>query len=257
MSTERQQAPAVQAQKPRKTHSSSLAVKITMLPLMWSLTFIGMVIGSLMISILIEWAGMATSFWEIKGSNHSYQMLVQEISYLNEDFKESYFPVAPFDFARAAATNAHYYLFEFTYFNALLDAIAEQRLFDNKPELTTKLHSAYQITAEYIKAAMNITELIAVRMSIAILSIAAFISIFIVSAIDGFVERDLRKFGGGMERAMVYHYVKPHAKLIVIVSWVAYLSMPFSIHPNHIFIPAAALWGLVIFVTTSSFKKFL
>lgn len=254
--TEKEQRPANQNQQSRKTHSSILAVKIAFLPIKWSFAFVGMVLGSLIISILIEWCCIAL-FWPDEGSNHSYEMLTDEISYLNDDFRESYFPIAPFDFARATAINTHHYLFKSTYFIALLNDIAEQKLFKDNPELSADIYSIYQLTVEYIKAAMNITELIAVRVSIAILSIIAFVLIFIVSTIDGLVERDLRKFGGGIERAMVYHYVKPHAKLIFILSWMVYLSMPFSIHPNSIFVPAAALFGLVTFVTVSSFKKFL
>ena len=42
---------------------------------------------TLFFSIIIEWLGMATAYWEQPGIEHSEKMLAQELSYLNEDFK--------------------------------------------------------------------------------------------------------------------------------------------------------------------------
>jgi integrating conjugative element membrane protein (TIGR03747 family) len=119
------------------------------------------------------------------------------------------------------------------------------------------LRTAYALFGDYLRAAMIITELVAVRVAIALLSLPAFLFITLVAVVDGLVERDLRRFGGGMERAMLYHYVKPHARMIVVLAWVIYLSAPIGMHPNLIFVPAALLFGWVVFTTVSSFKKFL
>ncbi len=235
---------------------SVFAFKIAALPVKWSFAFVFMVIGSLFLSIIIEWICMSL-IWKDEGANHSYHMLEKEIGYLNKDFKKTVFKISPFEFARLTTSNTNHYLFERTGFKNLISELKAQNLLVNRPRLSVLVLDAYAFLAEYIQAAMNIAELIAVRVSIALLSLPAFILIAVVAIVDGMVERDLRRFGGGIERALIYHYVKPHAKPIIVISWLAYLSMPISLHPNFIFVPAAVLFGLVVFTTVSSFKKFL
>ncbi|HHX0514782.1 TPA: DUF4400 domain-containing protein, partial [Haemophilus influenzae] len=43
----------------------------------------------------------------------------------------------------------------------------------------------------------------------------------------------------------------------MLSAWVLYLSIPISIYPNIILVPAAFLFGLSICVTAASFKKYL
>ena len=253
---------------PKDKKPSIFAVTIALLPLKWGVTLVFMVIGSLVISILIECVCIAL-VWPEEGSNHSLKMLEKEVGYLNRDFKESLFPYSPMEFAVTAANTAHDYAFVKTGFAdyvhkrreqsvQLAEQSTEQSVTDDAVALAEGLAQDFiKGSSEYLKAAMHITELIAVRVAIALLSLPAFILIGIAATVDGLVERDLRKFGGGIERAMVYHYVKPHAKPIIILAWILYLSMPVSIHPNLIFIPAALMFGVVTFITVSSFKKFL
>ena len=255
---------------PKDKKPSVFAVTIAMLPVKWGITLVFMVLGSLVISILIECICM-TLLWPEEGSNHSLKMLEKEVSYLSRDFKDSIFPYSPMKLAVTAARTAHNYAFVKTGFVSFIQQNGHEQS-DQIAGLGSGLGIVTEEAAEiaqdwaqtfigssieYLKAAMNITELVAVRVAIALLSLPAFILIGIAATVDGLVERDLRKFGGGIERAMVYHYVKPHAKPIIVLAWLVYLSMPVSIHPNMIFIPAALMFGLVTFITVSSFKKFL
>lgn len=253
---------------PKDKAPSIFAVTIALLPLKWGVTLVFMIIGSLVVSIIIECICM-TFVWPEEGSNHSLKMLEKEVGYLNRDFKDSIFPFSPMEFAVTAAKTAHDYAFVKTGFadyvhkrheqsEQLAEPNANNSVVDDATVIAEDLAQRFVSSSiEYMKAAMHVTELIAVRVAIALLSIPAFILIGVAATVDGLVERDLRKFGGGIERAMVYHYVKPHAKPIIILAWIVYLSMPISIHPNLIFIPAALLFGVVTFITVSSFKKFL
>lgn len=242
--------------EPKEKKPPVFAITIAMLPVKWFGSLLLMIIGSLFISIIMEMVCM-TFLWSDEGSDHSYKILEKEIGYLNKDFKKSIFKITPYEFAEMAATNSHHYLFEKTGLNDLLKALQRKEVMIDSPKTAEYIQIVFFYTKEYIQAAMNITELIAVRVAIALLSLPAFIFIAIAAVVDGLVERDLRRFGGGLERGMVYHYIKPHSKPIIIISWMLYLSIPINIHPNFIFVPAAILFGLVIYITTSSFKKFL
>ena len=78
-----------------------------------------------------------------------------------------------------------------------------------------------------------------------------------VSDVDGLVQRDLRRWGGGRESSFVYHYAKKAALPLVVTSWVVYLALPFSLHPGFIVLPFAVLFALSVAVTASTFKKYL
>lgn len=242
--------------RPQRPSQPVLAFTLLMLPIRWSFALLFMVLGSLMLSIIIEWVGMSFQrLWKDEGVNHSYSMLQQEVGYLNDDFRQKIFGIDPYKFAESVARKTHHIAFVQSGFTHLIHWLKAPS--SSQSAWKNGLRALYSRTSEYVRAAMIMTELIAVRVSIAILSLPAFALIALAAVIDGLVERDLRKFGGGMERAMLYHYVKPHAKPIIVIAWMLYLSSPFSLHPNVIFVPAALMFGLVLFTTVSSFKKFM
>jgi integrating conjugative element membrane protein (TIGR03747 family) len=111
--------------------------------------------------------------------------------------------------------------------------------------------------SDYFQALMNTTLIFAVRVTVATLTMPAFLLIGTAALIDGLVQRELRIYGGGIERAMVYHHVKPWIKPAVMSTWFFYLGIPFSIHPNLIFVPAMIVFGMAIFLTSALFKKHL
>ena len=49
----------------------------------------------------------------------------------------------------------------------------------------------------------------------------------LVALVDGFVKRDLRRWGGGRESSFVYHWAKQSAMPLLVLSWVIYLALPF------------------------------
>ena len=79
----------------------------------------------------------------------------------------------------------------------------------------------------------------------------------LVALVDGLVRRDLRRWGGGRESSFVYHYAKKAAVPLMVLTWVVYLSLPFSLHPAFIVLPFAMLFALAVTVTASTFKKYL
>jgi integrating conjugative element membrane protein (TIGR03747 family) len=63
--------------------------------------------------------------------------------------------------------------------------------------------------------------------------------------------------GRGRESSFVYHYAKKAALPLVVITWVVYLALSFSLHPTLIVLPFAALFALPMTVTASTFKKYL
>jgi len=110
--------------------------------------------------------------------------------------------------------------------------------------LRPRLHSIYQHIAEFVIAGMQVTQVFSVRLAILTLAMPVFMLFSLVALVDGFVKRDLRRWGGGRESSFVYHWAKRSAMPLLVLSWVIYLALPFSLHPTFIALgraPPAAL----------------
>ena len=111
--------------------------------------------------------------------------------------------------------------------------------------------------AESVLAAMQVTQVFSVRLAILTLALPVFGLFSLVALVDGFVKRDLRRWGGGRESSFVYHWAKRSALPLLITSWVLYLALPFSLHPSFIVLPFATLFALSVTVTATTFKEYL
>lgn len=76
-----------------------------------------------------------------------------------------------------------------------------------------------------------------------------------MALVDGFVKRDLRRWGGGRESSFVYHWAKRSPMPLLVFSWVIYLALPLNLHATFIVLPFAALFALSVAVTASTLKK--
>ena len=210
---------------------------------------------ALLFSILTEWAGMVL-WWPEEGIQHSRTMLEAEIGYLDGDFRRSVVTSNPAQFAKAVADKTYTILFEFT---GLVDFMAWVSPPPRPDEegLRPRLHSIYRPVAEFVIAAMQVTQVFSVRLAILTLAMPVFVLFSLVALVDGFVKRDLRRWGGGRESSFVYHWAKRSALPLLVVTWVVYLALPFSLHPTFIVLPFATLFALSVAVTASTFKKYL
>ena len=55
----------------------------------------------------------------------------------------------------------------------------------------------------------------------------------------------------------MYHYAKKAAIPLIIMAWVLYLALPFSLHPSWIILPFALAFAFAVTITASTFKKYL
>ena len=210
---------------------------------------------SLLFSIIVEWAGMVL-WWPDEGIEHSRTMLATEISYLESDFRRSVVTSDPAQFAKRFADNTYHYLFEVTRFVDFIRWVSPPPT-TNERGLRPTLHKIYQPIAEFMIAMMQVTQLFSVRLAILTLAMPVFLLFSLVALVDGLVQRDLRRWGGGRESSFIYHYAKKATLPLVVITWVVYLALPFSAHPSFVVLPFATMFALSVAVTASTFKKYL
>ncbi len=177
---------------------------------------------SLLFSIIIEWTGMVL-WWPDEGLDHSRSMLAKEISYLDNDFKRSVVTSDPARFAKRIADGTYHYLFEVTRFVDFIRWVSPVPA-PNEQGLRLTLHKVYHPIAEFVIAMMQVTQVFSVRLAILTLAMPIFLLFSLVALVDGLVQRDLRRWGGGRESSFVYHYTKKAALPLVVLSWVTYLA---------------------------------
>ena len=127
----------------------------------------------------------------------------------------------------------------------------------NEQGIRPTLHKVYRPVAEFVIAMMQITQVFSVRLAILALAMPVFLLFSLVALVDGLVQRDLRRWSGGRESSYVYHYAKRAALPLVVLTWVIYLSLPFSVHPSLVVLPFAILFALTMAITASMFKKYI
>jgi len=210
---------------------------------------------SLAFSILFEWIGM-TFFWSDEGSLHSREMLASDISFLNDDFRLSVMTSSPARFATRFANLFYHYLFEATGFIDFIHWIQAPPSVDDS-SIRITLRTVYATIADYIVAAITITQVFAVRLAVLTLSLPVFVLFGLVGITEGLVQRDLRRWGGGRESSFLYHHAKRWVWPSFLAAWLVYLSIPWSVHPNFVVMPFGALFATSLAVTSATFKKYL
>lgn len=230
-------------------------------------------IGSLIFSILLEWVGMVF-FWEDEGVGHSRSMIIQEISYLNDDLiHATLFGVTP----REAVDVIFNYIFGQPFSEDLLHY--ERTLFKSATQSSAQAAvsaNAFSTEAvqgwwnyfsemfsyigfflrEFAVAAIYITMVAITRISIIIMSLPLFSLFLLVSVVDGLAQRDLRRFGGARESGTRYHFSKAAVLPILLFGWLIYISIPFSIHPNLVLLPLALMFAMSIYLAIANYKKY-
>lgn len=205
-------------------------------------------IASLFLSILIECVGIAF-IWPEQGAQHSKNMLNTEFNYLSSDFQDTLIMSDPVRFTENVVTSVHELLMVKTGLSKTLN----EPVTDNTSFFVIIVH----VISEYLIAAINIILVFIIRLVILVLSIPIFLLAAVLGSVDGLVRRDIRRFGAGRESSFIYHHSKRWSGKSLLLSWLVYLSIPISIHPNFILIPMAFLFGLILSITVGSFKKYL
>lgn len=207
-------------------------------------TLLGILVISIICSVLIEWVGIYFGWFSESGSEHARQTMVSEMGYLDSQFTRSLLVSSPVEFATWIVSTCYQWLF-------VKSGLAGWAASGSGSE------GWVGVVKTYLQAGMYVTLMTLTRCVILMLTAPLFILAGLVGFTDGLVSRDLRRFGAGRESAFVYHHAKRMVTPIFLTGWLIYLSLPFSIHPNLFLLPCALLFGLMITIATSSFKKYL
>ncbi|EPJ5863481.1 MULTISPECIES: TIGR03747 family integrating conjugative element membrane protein [Raoultella] len=220
---------------------------------------IGMLLVSLLFSLIVEYIGIAF-FWPEQGAEHSRAVMQTESDYFAEGFTQSLLLSSPVVAVQSWIALGYQWLFVNSGFMGWLQSIQTPTVRSGNG-VTDELNAwsvwAVQIAYEYLMATIYVSLVFLMRVTILVLSVPLFVLVAIVGIADGMVRRDLRRYGAAYESSFLYHHAKRVVKPAAYIPCVLYLSAPFAVYPNVLLLPAALLMGLAISVTMGSFKKYL
>lgn len=225
----------------------------------WPWALIGMVLVSLMLSLLIEYIAMIF-FWPEAGASHSEAVMHTELGWLSTEFTRSLLLSEPSVTVVRWLSAAYQWLFVDSGFSGWIKQQYELQMHggnDFSRQLNSWSSWLVGYLHEYLLAAVWICIIMLIRLIILLLSLPLFIMVVLVALVEGLGRRDLRRYGAGYESSFVYHHAKKLVKPSVVLPVMLYLSWPAAVWPNFLLLPAAILLGVTVTVTTASFKKYL
>lgn len=223
-------------------------------PMAWftlAMNLAWLILTSWILAIGLELVGMYFEWWDQPGSQHAETMLTNEIIKMSDQFNTSSADNRLVRWAGMGRELAYQYsgMAHFVQWLASSQPSSIPLIDQMKPSLLSM--------ADYLLATAYITQLIGVRAAVVILSFPVFIFMGMIGVIDGLVQRDLRRFGGGSESSFMYHQLKPALQPMVWLPIMIYLTVPWSLHPTLVFVPPALLFGWFLRETIARFKKYL
>ena len=227
--------------------------------LFWHLPWkiIGILFASLLVSLLIEYAGM-TFLWASDGAEHSRQVMLTESGYLSAGFTRSLLMSEPVTVISDWVHQAYQWLFVDSGFISWLNEARQVRPQAGAAQALNRMGSWLAMALwDYLQATVYVTVIFAIRVAILVLSIPLFVLVSITGIVDGLVRRDLRRYGAGYESSFVYHHAKRFVKPAMYGPCMLYLAWPTAVWPNLLLLPAAVMLGVVLSVVTGAFKKYL
>lgn len=218
----------------------------------WIMAMIFWLLVSLLISIVIEWVGIAY-VWPEQGSEHAAKLLAHDLEYLDARVTEHTSPIV--QSIRGSTYRINGWVDE----NLRINSDAQWRRQAREAAESTvgrwlaHVHHHYD---PYIASIPKTMQIFFVRLAIIILSLPSFLLFGAIGMVDGLVERDLRRWGGGRESSVIYNIARKSVFRLFIAACVIYLSFPIAIAPAWVIIPFAMVFGLSVRVTFERFKKY-
>lgn len=112
-----------------------------------------------------------------------------------------------------------------------------------RPEITTSLYS---------------TVLYAAKLGVVLSLLPLFALWLLAFAVDGFVQRYIRRACAGRESATIYHRAKLYGfKMLPPMAAVIFLCAPTPLHPAAVFLPAALFSAVLVRLQATYYKKYL
>lgn len=208
-------------------------------------------IVSLCISIIIEWFGM-NWWWPEQGIEHAKGVYFQDQAYLNQQLLEQ-------------SANIKSRVAEKAY--SVINWIEQKNQlkgdFDLLPSLGQEasavedwVYDFYQNYKQFLKSAVYVTQTFVIRLTLILFSLPIFAIAAVVGGVDGLVERDLRRWGGGRESSNVFNLARRSVVPAFVAACVVYISLPFSINPVMVILPFTFLLGMAVRIAFERLKKY-
>ncbi|HCC4332791.1 TPA: DUF4400 domain-containing protein [Klebsiella pneumoniae] len=196
-------------------------------PIGWLLSLtgrlIGLVIGALVLRVVLELAGLYF-WWPHEGSRHVFQVMRQERA-------ELVIALQPHPLGNEILV--------------LLEKGANRGIMANmflqKP-FTTLVYTLVSFMQRLI------------WLSAMLLLICLCV---VIGLTEGLVQRDLRRFGSGLESVFLHRYVIRSGSSVATTLWVVYLAQPLFLPMTLVLLPAALWFGITIWMAAGSFKRWL
>ncbi|EDV0068892.1 TIGR03747 family integrating conjugative element membrane protein [Salmonella enterica subsp. enterica] len=225
--------------------------------LLWRLPWhiAGILFASLFLSLLVEYAGLVF-WWPEQGAQHARAMMETELRFLSSDFTRSLVLSHPSVTVMSWVREGYQWLAEnIMPSGALNNGCSHGNLFTQ-----TLTDSGTWLAVQFrgfLEATLYITVVFLVRVSILLLSLPLLVMAAAVAMVEGLSLRDLRRYGAGYESSFLYHHARGLIKPSLVYPCMAYLSWPAAAYPNAFLLPSSLLFGVVLTVQASTFKKYL
>lgn len=207
---------------------------------------------SLMLSIIIEWIGMIW-FWPEQGADHAKTVLAADNAYLNQQLYDQSLKIK--NDVIATTHEAVNWIARQSWFKTLLNNVPDVP--DSRfSSLQQWVHDFYQQYRDYLQASTYVTQTFVIRLALILFSLPLFAIAAVVGGVDGLVERDLRRWGGGRESSNVFNLARRSIVPAFVAACVVYISLPFSINPVIVILPFAGLLGMAVRIAFERLKKY-
>ena len=207
---------------------------------------------SLMLSIIIEWIGMVW-FWPEQGAEHAKAVLAADHAYLNEQLYNQSLTIKKD--VIAATQESVSWIARQSWLKTLLNKVPDvpEGSFGVFQEWA---YDSYQQCRDYLQTSTYVTQTFVIRLALILFSLPIFVIAALVGAVDGLVERDLRRWGGGRESSNVFNLARRSIVPAFVAACVVYISLPFSINPVIVILPFACLLGMAVRIAFERLKKY-
>lgn len=196
-------------------------------PVGWLLSLagrlIGLVIGALVLRVVLELAGLYF-WWPQEGSRHVFQVMRQERAEL------------------VIALQSHPLGNEIL---VLLEKGTTRVLMANR-----LLQKPFTAVAYTLVSFMQRLTWLAAMFPLLCLCV-------LTGLTEGLVQRDLRRFGSGLESVFLHRYVIRSGSSVATTLWVFYLAQPLFLPAILVLLPAAFWFGVTVWMAAGSFKRWL
>lgn len=225
-------------------------------------------VSATVLGLLIEVGGMYT-IWKGQGTQHARAMVEQDLGYIAAAPK-SLLIADTVGFSQKLTGYIAWPFEKFGvlrwYVNAHATKAAPAPQVQGQVSASSRIpnslkgttHDVGKLVSTLLVLTMYVAMDVALRLSIALYALPAFVLACLVGTVDGLVRRDLRRWSGGRESSFVYHHAKRYTSWALTGGFGLYLTWPFGgFNPGYMVLVFAVLVAASLSTTVAAFKKYV